>query len=256
MAELAAQNPVEVPLYTPLDVARYLRAPVWLVVSLWRGGFPPHPDMFFHWFQRRWLHLSLDEDTPDIRELRERWSFRQMADLYVRLFAVESLVELARSEPQEDGRASALDDTAWRILRDRPVPVFFGAALPEEGVVSTLKSCCDRLSDEERRWLEKRLLLCLGRFDIDGGVPARLYPFSRVPPEGSPRTIVMDPRVRFGRPTVTAHGTPTDILFERHQAGDSIADLADDYGIPAADVEEAIRYEAKPPSPMLPFYGW
>jgi uncharacterized protein (DUF433 family) len=136
------------------------------------------------------------------------------------------------------------------------VPVFFGAAGPEAGTATTLGSCGDRLNDGERRWLEKQLLLCLDRFDIDSGAPARLYPFSRVPAEGSPRTVVMDPKIRFGRPTVATHGTPTDILFERHQAGDSIAELADDYGIPAAEVEEAIRYEAKPPALWFPFSGW
>ncbi len=68
--------------------------------------------------------------------------------------------------------------------------------------------------------------------------------------------MVMDPRIRFGRPTVVAHGTPTDILLERHQAGDSIAELADDYGIPAAEVEEAIRFEAMAPSLLFPLYGW
>jgi uncharacterized protein (DUF433 family) len=83
----------------------------------------------------------------------------------------------------------------------------------------------------------------------------RLYPFSRVPAEGSPRAIVMDPRIRFGRPTIAGQGVPTDILFERHQAGDSLGVLADDYGIPAAEIEEAIRYEAMPVSPGFPFFG-
>jgi uncharacterized protein (DUF433 family) len=255
VAELAAKNPVEVPLYTPLDVARYLRAPVWLVVSMWRG-FPPHPELFFHWFDRRLCQFDTDEDLSDIRELRERWSFRQLADLYVRQFAVESLLELARNEPRDGGRREALTDATRRALRDGPVPVFFGAGGPEEGVARTLSSCSDRLNDGERKWLEKRLMLCLGRFDIDGGTPARLYPFSRVPPEESPRTVVMDPRIRFGRPMVATSGTPTDLLFERHQAGDSIIELADDYGILAVEVEESIRYEAKPAALWFPFYGW
>lgn len=216
MAELAAQSPTEIPLYTPLDVARYLHAPVWLAVSMWHGRFPPHPDMFFQWFDRTLRHFDFDDDVSDIPEIRERWSFRQVADLCVRLFAVESLLELARNEPREGGRGEALTEAVWRVLRDGPLPVFFGAGGFEVGVASTLRSCGGRLNDGERGWLEKRLLLCLGRFDVDGGAPVRLYPFSRVPPEGSPRAVVMDPRIRFGRPTVAIHGTPTDILFERH----------------------------------------
>jgi uncharacterized protein (DUF433 family) len=137
-----------------------------------------------------------------------------------------------------------------------PVPIFFGAAPPDEGVASILASCCSPLTEEERRWLEKRLRLCLGRFDMEDGIPARLYPFSRVPAEDSPRLVVMDPQIRFGRPTITAHGTPTDILLERHQAGDSIADLAADYDLRTAEVEEAIRFEAKPQSLLFPYVGW
>jgi uncharacterized protein (DUF433 family) len=110
------------------------------------------------------------------------------------------------------------------------------------------------LTDEERGALEKKLTLCLGRFDTAGGNPERLYPFSRVPVEGSLRVVVMDPAIRFGRPTVAGHGTPTDILFERHQAGDSVADLADDYGLSAQEVEEAIRYEARPTPFLVPFF--
>src|SRR5262249_2262099 len=148
--------------------------------------FLPHPEMFFQGFDRRLRHFDIDDDVFDIPELRERWSFRQLADLYVRQFAVESLLELARNEPHEGGSGESLTEAAWRILRDRPVPVFLGAAGPQEGIISPSGSCRARLNDGERRWLEKRLLLCLGRVDIDGGFPPRLFPFSRVPPEGSP----------------------------------------------------------------------
>jgi uncharacterized protein (DUF433 family) len=256
-AVVAEHNLVDVPLYTPLDVARYLRAPVWLILAMWRGRIPPHPEMLFYWLEGRPVRFERDEDLADIPELRDRWPFRQLADLYVRLFAVESLLERARSERKEGGRAEALAEAAWRLLRDNlPVPVFFGPAPPEEGISRMLQSCRNQLAEEEGRWLEKRLLLCLGRIDMEGGAPSRLYPFSRVPAEGSPRTVVMDPRIRFGRPTLAGHGTPTDILLERHQAGDSIADLADDYGLLAAEVEEAIRYEAIPLSILFPFFGW
>jgi uncharacterized protein (DUF433 family) len=255
-AVVAEQNLVEVPLYTPLDVARYLRAPVWLVLAMWRGRFPFHPEVFIHWCER-FPAFGLDEETSEIPELRERWSFRQLADLYVRLFAVESLLELARGESRQGSRTEALGSAARRLLVSHPpVPVFFGTDPPEDGVARTVQTDCDGLTEEEKRWLEKRLLLCLGRFDTDAGAPSRLYPFSRVPPAGSPRIVVMDPRIRFGRPTITGHGTPTDMLLERHQAGDSIADLAEDYGLPVAEVEEALRYEAKPLSFVLPFFGW
>src|SRR5262249_15283183 len=155
---------------------------------------------------------------PEIPELQERWSFRQAADLYVRLFAVEALMEMARGE--EGGRADALMEAAWGVFRNHvPPPVVFrGDGPPEEGVARLVGAFGDRLRDGERGSLEKKLTLCLGRFDLAGNDPERLYPFSRVPAEGSPRVVVMDPGIRFGRPTVAVHGTPTDVLLERHQA--------------------------------------
>lgn len=256
-ASITEQSPVEVPLYTSLDVARYLRASVWLV-AMARGRFPPHPEIFFHWIERRLPYSLWEEAIPEIPELGERWSFRQLADLYVRLFVVDSLREIGRDNPEENGRVKVFSEVLWSILREHHrVPVFFGGAATEEGVAHVLQSCCTRLNEEERSRVEKRLLLCLSRIDTEGTSPSRLYPFSRSPPEGSPRTILIDPRVRFGRPTNAKHGIPTDMVFERHQAGDSIVELADDYGVDAAEIEEAIRYEGALHSPLLPFLaGW
>lgn len=246
MAETAEKKLIDVPLYTPLDVARYLRAPGWLVIWAWRGRVP-HPVMGP-------LFLEADGDLPDFLEIRERWSFRQTADLYVRLFAVETLIGLAR---EDRDRAEVLSQAAWSVFqRDLPGSVFFGTGRSaKDGIGRVVEVCGNRLTEQERIALEKNLLLCLGRFDMAGTDPERLYPFSRVPVAGSPRVVVMDPAIRFGRPTVAGHGTPTDMLFERHQAGDSIAELADDYGLSAQEVEEAIRYEAKP-LPLFPFFCW
>ena len=256
-AAVAEQNPVEVPLYTPLDVARHLRAPLWLVEAMWRGWFPPHPEMFLHFIERRLIHIDRDGDLPDVPDFRHRWSFRKFADFYVRLFAVESVLELARSEPKKAGRDEVFTSAAWRVLGNHaPPPVVFDDGAPVEGIARVLQSCCGRLTPEERAWLEKRMALCLGRFDLDGSAPCRLYPFSRCPVEGSPRIIVMDPRIRFGRPTLVERGTPTDILLERHLAGDSISELADDYGASLGEIEEAIRYEAMPRSLLFPFHDW
>lgn len=252
------QNPVEVPLYTPLDVARYLRAPVWAVLGMWRGRFPLDPDWFFHYFHRRYTPFEPADGLSEIPELADRLSFRWFADLYVRHFGVQSVAELERGRlPGEAGKRSPLPETARRLLNGHhSEPVIFGEVRPEEGVARLIESCASHLDEPERRWLEKRLLLCLGRVDADDGSPSRLYPFSRVPAEGCPKTVVLDPRIRFGRPTIAGRGVPTDIVFERHQAGDSIAELADDYGLATAEVEEAVRYEAAPPSLLFPFFGW
>jgi uncharacterized protein (DUF433 family) len=104
--------------------------------------------------------------------------------------------------------------------------------------------------------IRKHLTIRLERVETEKDSPVRVYPPSREPVDSSTRVIVVDPKVRFGRPTLNGSGLPTDIVFERHQAGDSIAELAADYSISRAEVEEAIRYESRPSNPFIPFYGW
>jgi len=81
------------------------------------------------------------------------------------------------------------------------------------------------------------------------GLAVKLYPFSRRPqlPESAfgdvPRTIVIDPRISFGRPVLTGTGVTTQSIAERFDAGESIDALAADYARPRQDIEEAIRCE-------------
>lgn len=58
-----------------------------------------------------------------------------------------------------------------------------------------------------------------------------------------PKTIVIDPQVSFGRPVLAGTGIPTAVIAERYIAGESVDDLADDYGRRRLEIEEAIRCE-------------
>jgi uncharacterized protein (DUF433 family) len=54
-------------------------------------------------------------------------------------------------------------------------------------------------------------------------------------------------RVNFGSPTITGTGIRSDVVASRFLAGDSIADLVDDYGITQEQIEVALRYELRRP---------
>jgi uncharacterized protein (DUF433 family) len=58
---------------------------------------------------------------------------------------------------------------------------------------------------------------------------------------GSSSPIVIDPRVSFGTPAV--RGTPTWIIAGRWNAGESDSDIAEDFGIEADEVREALKFE-------------
>jgi len=75
------------------------------------------------------------------------------------------------------------------------------------------------------------------------GVVVRLYPFTRKHAPDEPKVVVIDPRISFGWPVLVGSGIPTAIVAERYKAGESIDQLADDYGRERLDIEEAIRCE-------------
>jgi uncharacterized protein (DUF433 family) len=87
-------------------------------------------------------------------------------------------------------------------------------------------------------------------WDKDGFV-ARLYPFTRSRRTSSEeasqlRVVTMDPRVEFGRPILKMSAVRTAVIADRYKAGESIADLADDYGEDPLNIEEAVRCELQP----------
>jgi uncharacterized protein (DUF433 family) len=75
------------------------------------------------------------------------------------------------------------------------------------------------------------------------GIAIRLYPFTRKRLPDEPRLVVIDPYVSFGRPALTSSGIATAVIAERYKAGESVDELADDYGRVRLEIEEAIRCE-------------
>ncbi len=53
--------------------------------------------------------------------------------------------------------------------------------------------------------------------------------------------VVVDPKVAFGLPLVAHGGVRVEDLVDRFQAGDSVAELAGDFGVPKREVEDVIR---------------
>ena len=84
----------------------------------------------------------------------------------------------------------------------------------------------------------------LERIERDSNdIPIKLYPFTRAHTDNAPTLIVIDPALSGGRPVISGTGLATEIIAERYKAGESIQDLARDYGRDYTDIEEAIRCE-------------
>jgi uncharacterized protein (DUF433 family) len=260
------QNPIEVPLYTALDVARYLHAPLWIVLALsGHGRYPPHPKEWFHFFGPDPGGLLLADDDLLDRDRTgsgERFSFARLAEFFVRAAALEAVAELVRAERRSRGWWVDWSEALWAAVHphEEAGTILGGPAARQKAAIDRfLQPFARLLTPGEQDWLRKLVSRRLERVELQADAPVRLYPSTRPAGQDSPRAVVLDPLIRFGRPTVAGRGTPTDILFGRYQAGDSLALLGDDYGIPLEEIEEAIRYEATPPVPLAflpPLFIW
>lgn len=73
--------------------------------------------------------------------------------------------------------------------------------------------------------------------------PFRLHPFLVGDATGAAMPIAIDPAISFGRPVVLSRGVSTAAIVARIDAGETPSDLAQDYGLTTADVEQAVLYE-------------
>jgi uncharacterized protein (DUF433 family) len=58
--------------------------------------------------------------------------------------------------------------------------------------------------------------------------------------------IAIDPSIALGRPIVLMTGVSTHAIAERLHAGESVGELAEDYGLTGTETEEAALYERAP----------
>lgn len=104
----------------------------------------------------------------------------------------------------------------------------------------------ENLSLEGQLAMEDVLRTFLTRVENDASGTGifRLYPFvTKQRAADAPRTVMMDPRVSFGRPVLSASGVPTGVIADRFRAGESIGSISEDIDQTTEEVEEAIRFE-------------
>lgn len=73
--------------------------------------------------------------------------------------------------------------------------------------------------------------------------PVRLYPFASSSALADSRPIAIDAQIAFGRPVIASRSVSTGVIAERIDAGETAADLADDYDLSEREIEEAVLYE-------------
>jgi uncharacterized protein (DUF433 family) len=223
-------DPRDLPSYTTADAARYLRLPL-RTVQNWAFGFGSYGGQ------------------PLVRVADPRnhlLSFWNIAELHV-------LGALRRYHQIPPMKLRRVIQYLERTL-DTPHPLLTERMLTD-GVSVFVEQAQALVNASKDGQLAMRQLIeaHLQRIDQDvDGLAIRLFPFVRRSPETAstaamllqePRIISLDPRVRFGRPVIAGTSIPTAEIAERFRAGDTLAALAEEYGRPEAEIEEAIRCE-------------
>lgn len=218
-------DPYEMPAYGIAEAAHYLQLPVATLKSWVKGR--PYPTKSGPKFFKPVIRLP-DPDAPLL-------SFYNLAEAHVlSAFRREHHVELRQIR-------SALKYAAKEFGGKHPL---IEQRFETDGValfVERLGVLVD--ASAQGQLVMDHVQAHFQRLDRDGSCVVRLWPFTRSTIEDSPRSVFIDPRVSFGRPSLARCNVPTSVIAERYKAGDSIKLLADDYGCDRLDIEEGLRCE-------------
>ena len=224
-------DPRDVPIYGIREAAHYLQVPPSTLRS-WVAGrdYPVEKG-------RRKKRFQPLIELPDAKML---WlSFSNLAEAHVL-----SAFRREHNVPLPAIRA-ALEFVTKRYGWRRP---FIEQEFKTDGVVLLIEelgrhgSIVDA-SAQGQLVMRKVVEAHLKRLEWENRLVSRLYPFTTARQLRGPKSVMMDPRYSFGRPILRNCHIPTAMIAERYKAGESVDDLADDYGCPRRDIEEALRCE-------------
>lgn len=228
--------PRDVAFYAPADAARILRVSA-ATISTWAFG-------------RSYVTREGTQAWPALIEAADtearRLSFRNLVELYV--------LSVLRGK---DGRARLeTKRTKVGIVQIRTATEHLAARIRSRHPLADVDVHTDwvdlyveffgELENVTNRQQPLRAVIepYLQRIERDQhGLARRLFPPTRDDDDG-PRTVVIDPGRRFGRPVLVSANVETSAIADRFFAGDDIPALARDLEISESDVSDAVRFES------------
>lgn len=230
------RNPREIPAYTTVDAAHYLRIPE-KTIRNWAFGYV---------YPRPGGQGGITKPLIDVADVKHySFSFINLLELHV-------LGALRRDHNVQMPKIRrALEYLRTKIGSPHPL---VDEEMETDGTDIFVNKYGDLINASRDGQLAMAALLkaYLKRIDRDDrGVAIRLFPFTRAreakTPEhaaAQPRIIAIDPAVAFGRPVIAGSRVPTIEVFQRFNAGESPDELAADFKRTPEQIWEAIRCEA------------
>lgn len=225
----------EIPAYTLVESARYLRIPL-RTVHNWAFGHS-----YATASGKRTANRLIDPADPQ----RHLLSFVNLLELHV----------LSGLRREHQLKMPAIRTALSYLRREYKSsrPLIDEEMFTHEGSVLVQKyGQLVNASKEGQLAMHRAMGIHLQRIERDEkGIILRLYPFTRKHANTDvlvqqPQIIAIDPAIVFGRPVIAGTRVATTEVAERYLAGDSVSSLAEDYGRSQEEIEEAIRCELVP----------
>ena len=223
----ATNDPRNQPAYPLTEAARYLKLPA-ATLRAWTFG-RPYPTTHGK-SQFRALIRPASEQPPllSFSNLIEAHVLRALrADHGVSVKAVRQAVEFAEKKLGVERLLlrPELCSNAGQVFLDRYGELIELSASGQLAMRQVLRAHLKRVTWDDQRF------------------PIRLHPFVVGEAAGSGMPIAIDPRISFGRPVVISRGISTAAIVARIDAGEAVADLATDYELSLAEIDNAVLYE-------------
>ena len=214
-------DPREMPAYSPGEAAHYLDIPMSTV--------------------RYW---SLGRDQ--IRPLIEPAEIDPLILSFANLVELHILGAIRRKHRISMPRVRAALDYVQSVLKvPRPLA---NREFETDGVGLFVDHLGGLINASSQGQMEMKEIIgkALVRVEWDAaGQPVRFFPYTRIEPSDSAELIMIDPSISGGRAVIRGSRIAVEVVAERYKAGESIRDLAQDYGRDRDEIEEAIRCELK-----------
>lgn len=227
MTELyGGTDPRDIPTYSISDAARYLRIPAGTIRS-WTVG-------------RKYPTANGSNFFRPLIPIRD---FKPKLLSFTNLIEVHVLRAIRKHHVDLDKVRDALDFIEEEFQASHPLA---RESFLTDGVDLFIEryGFLINASKNEQSELKASFNAHLERIEPDdAGLAIKLYPFTRSRDEDSPRLVVIDTRIAFGRLVIAGTGIAARVLLERYRAGDSIEYLAHDYNCDQEMIDEAIRCE-------------
>ena len=214
-------DPRELPAYSPADAAHYVDIPV-STLRYWSAG-------------RGKIRSLIDpaQDSPLVL------SFVNLVELHV-LSAIRRKHSISLPSTRD-----ALDYVKKKLRLPRTLA---NRLFMTDGVDLFVPHYGNLVNVSKQGQLAMKELLAAALVRVewdDNDQPVRLFPFTRNESANSANLIMIDPCVSGGRAVIRGTRIAVEVVAERYKAGESIGELAQDYGRKPNEIEEAIRCELK-----------